>query len=123
MNAPKVIICLLILLMVLFGIKSYSKKLKSGCCGGGDVPEKRRREGANSAHYAYHQIAIVEGMTCEHCAQRIENAFSELDGVYARVRLAKKNADIYSQAPLEESTIRRVVAQAGYTVGRVERIL
>ena len=120
MNAPTIVICLAILLIVLFGGKSYLKKLKSGCCGGGDAPQKRRRVDANLAHYAYHRSVAIDGMTCEHCSRRIENAFNELDDVYARVHLAKKSADVYSQAPLEGSTIRRIVAQAGYIAGEIE---
>jgi copper chaperone len=32
----------------------------------------------------------IEGMTCEHCKNRVENALNRLEGVSAKVNLKKK---------------------------------
>ena len=113
------IICLVMLVIVIFGAKSYWKKLQHGCCGGGDAPEKIKADDCNPAHYPCHKVVTVEGMTCAHCVQRVENAFNAQSGVMAKVNLGKKRADVYSKAPLEDSEIRRIVAQAGYTVTNI----
>ena len=34
----------------------------------------------------------IEGMTCEHCKNRVENALNRLEGVSAKVNLKKKTA-------------------------------
>ena len=39
--------------------------------------------------------AIIEGMSCNHCVKRVENALKELEGVQdVKVNLKKKTADI-----------------------------
>ena len=116
MTPATAIICLVILVIVIFSVKSYLKKLQHGCCGGGDAPEKVKTDDRNPAHYLCHRVVTVEGMTCAHCVQHVENAFNAKDGVMARVNLSKKRADVYSKAPLEDSDIRQIVARAGYAV-------
>ena len=61
---------------VVFGVKSYMKKLSSGCCG--TSVEKEKRIGARDSdetHYPYAYEITVEGMHCGNCAMRLENAF------------------------------------------------
>lgn len=66
-------------------------------------------------------IVNIEGMCCEHCAKRVENALSAVSGaVSADVKLKKNLAVIRSREPLDNEEITKAVTEAGYTVKSVE---
>lgn len=114
--ATGIIVCALILIGI-FSIKSYAKKLSEGCCGsGGDKVNKVEVEDKNPAHYPYQKKVGIEGMTCKNCKLRVENAFNEKAGVWARVDLKKKEMLLYTKNPMEEADIRMTVAKLGYTM-------
>ncbi|MDE7306165.1 MAG: cation transporter, partial [Clostridia bacterium] len=67
------------------------------------------------------KIVHIEGMCCEHCAKRVENAISAVSGVVsADVKLKKNIAVIRSREEIADSEITAVVAEAGYTVKSIE---
>ncbi len=99
---PTVLICLALLLIVVFSVRSYLKKLKTGCCGsGGD------------------QVR-VEGMHCQNCARRVENAFNAKEGFYAKVDLGKKTALVRSKREVPDEELKQVVRGLGYSPVAVE---
>ena len=58
---PTVLICLALLLIVVFSVRSYLKKLKTGCCGSGGDQVKRVRPGDRDvSHYPYAKAVRVE---------------------------------------------------------------
>lgn len=66
-------------------------------------------------------IVNVEGMCCEHCAKRVENALSAVHGVVsADVKLKKNIAVLRSREQLSEEEIKSVVTEAGYKVTAIE---
>ncbi|MCD8373345.1 MAG: heavy metal translocating P-type ATPase [Clostridia bacterium] len=66
-------------------------------------------------------IVSVEGMSCEHCAKRVENAISAVEGVEGcEVKLKKKIAVVKSSQPVSAEEITKAVTDAGYTVKSVE---
>lgn len=117
------IIVVILVLICIFSVKSYLKKLRGGCCGaGGDGPEKKVKVAdRNKANYPYQSVAVIDGMVCGNCAARVENALNSMEGVWAKVDLSKKQAVILSKAPLEEQTVRSAVRNQGYTVMKFER--
>jgi copper chaperone len=61
--------------------------------------------------------AIIEGMSCNHCVKRVENALKELEGVQdVKVNLKKKTADIKLTADLSSEKIKQAVEEAVYEV-------
>ncbi len=63
------------------------------------------------------KIIHIEGMCCEHCAKRVENALSAVSGVVsADVKLKKKTAVVRSREEIDEAEISKVISEAGYTV-------
>lgn len=66
-------------------------------------------------------IVNIEGMCCEHCAKRVENALSAVHGaVSADVKLKKNLAVMRSREPLSEEEIKKSVEDAGYKVISIE---
>ena len=101
-----------------FGIWRYGKTLRrGGCCGSGAVsPVKRRVADRDETHYPYTAVLTIDGMTCGHCAVRVENALNELNGVWAKVDLGEKTALVRMVQPLPEAALRQAIRGAGYTL-------
>lgn len=94
-----------------FGIWRYGKTLRrGGCCGSGAVsPVKRRVADRDETHYPYTAVLTIDGMTCGHCAVRVENALNELNGVWAKVDLGGKTALVRMVQPLPEAVLRQAI--------------
>ncbi len=63
------------------------------------------------------KIMTIEGMSCMHCAARVENALNALEGVKARVELKKKRAIVETEAA--DEVLVKAVEDAGYTVKKI----
>ncbi len=67
------------------------------------------------------KIIHIEGMCCEHCAKRVENALSAVSGVVsADVKLKKKAAVVRSREEIDDAEISKVISEAGYTVTAID---
>lgn len=67
------------------------------------------------------KIIHIEGMCCEHCAKRVENALSTVSGVVsADVKLKKKAAVVRSREEIDDAEISKVISEAGYTVTAID---
>ena len=66
------------------------------------------------------KIVNIEGMCCERCAQRVENALSAVTGVVsADVKLKKKMAVIRSRDEVSDEKLNEAVTNAGFTVSSI----
>ena len=55
----------------------------------------------------------IEGMTCEHCKNRVENALNRLEGVSAKVNLKKKTAVVSMEKEVEDMQLRKRLSRRG----------
>lgn len=111
-----VIIVLILVLICIYSVRSYMKKLTQGCCGaGGDEEKKVKVRDKNPEHYPHCVTIGVEGMTCSHCKARVENALNAEEGVWAQVNLKEKKAQVRMKNALSEDELRRIISRAGYT--------
>ena len=107
------IIVAILIIIAIIAVKSYTKKLTSGCCGAGDK-EKRPAvtDGISGNGGAFYLIAggrseiSVSGMTCKHCKEHVENAFNAHDGVWATVDLKKGLADVRAKKAMTDFELR-----------------
>ena len=61
----------------------------------------------------------IDGMHCEHCVAKVENALSSLDGVKkVKVKLEKGLAKL--DGDVSDEAIRAAVSDAGFTVTGIE---
>lgn len=114
-----VFVGIIVILAILLAIQSVKKRAISGCCSTGDASTVKRTkvEDKNLAHYPYEAVAQIDGMMCEGCAVKVENALNSLPGVYARVDLPHKSADIHMKEKQPEENLRHAVNDLGaYTV-------
>ena len=64
---------------------------------------------------------IIEGMTCGHCAARVEKALKEVDGVTtAKVDLGSKTANVELEHDIGQADFAKAIEEAGYTLVKVE---
>ena len=116
------IICLVLVLICVLGVRSYLKKLHTGCCGSGDEPVKRiGPQDRNPSHYPYGKVLQIEGMHCQNCAARVENAFHREEGVLARVQLGKGKAVVLSKREIPDATLKETVRCLGYRVVEIHQ--
>ncbi|MEZ0536663.1 heavy-metal-associated domain-containing protein [Caldicellulosiruptoraceae bacterium PP1] len=63
----------------------------------------------------------IEGMTCQHCVRRVENALKELDGVKSvKVDLAGKSAEVELTQDIDNQKIIAAIDDVGYEVTKIE---
>ena len=67
------------------------------------------------------KVLTIEGMSCGHCAGRVEKALQELPGLRAvAVDLAAKTATLSLEAEIDDAGLTAAVAGAGYQVTAIE---
>jgi Cu+-exporting ATPase len=60
---------------------------------------------------------MIEGMSCNHCKMRVENALNNVAGVHsAEVILAEGKAVVESDSSLSNRQLIEVIDDAGYDV-------
>lgn len=110
-----IIIIGIVLVVVAIGVRSTIKHFKgeSSCCGGGSSvkPKKKKLKSVIAT-----KIMIVEGMTCDHCKNRVERFINDIDGAAARVNLKKKEVTVSLAKEISEEELCNAVQKAGYEV-------
>ncbi len=121
MNPQNIIIVLILLIILIPAIRSTVKHLKGegACCGG----PKERSIKKKIAGKPVKKLAVhIEGMHCDHCKNRVENALNELDGVVAKVKLAKNTAFVDLYKDVSEEAIREAITKCDYRVTAMETL-
>lgn len=121
MGTAIVIVILIILLVP--AVKSTLKHMRGqgDCCGGGDdTSEKVKRQRLDKV--IANKKMDIEGMTCDHCKRRVENALNSIDGVSARVSLGKHEAVIKLGEEVSDEMLRQAVEAQGYKVVSITAI-
>ena len=115
---PTVIICIILAIIVLIGIRSMIKRGTQGCCGAGGKTEKIKVD-KDISHYPYKYTMDIEGMHCSHCVSTVENALNKLGDVYAHVSLKDKNAIVYAKKEFDPHDFVVAVVRADFKASNV----
>ena len=121
--AATVIIIVALVVIAVIAIASYRKKLASGCCGtSGETVKKNKVQDKNKEHYPYTVTLNVDGMTCQNCSARVENALNGIEGVWAHADVSTGKVMVRMKEEVGEDILRRTVNDiGGYTVMSVVR--
>ena len=112
-----IIIVLILAAAVGYGIYSFIHHLRhgGGCCGEHDAPAKKvRAADTNKSHYPHRLVMGVDGMTCQNCQRRVENALNAMPGTWAAADLAAQQVSILTKETPDEAAIRQAIRDAGY---------
>ena len=111
-DAIVIIILILILFVALWQVK---KRMKSGgCCSSGSNTIRDKK--TLTAPKIGEKVLTVEGMHCENCEIRVENALNRLDGVLCKVNLKKKTATVSYSAEVSDELLKEMIEKLGYKV-------
>ena len=112
------IIIAVVMIAVGFGIYSTVKKRKekASCSSSGTYKAKEKK----LESVALKKTAVVEGMTCQHCVNRVMEAVNSIDGASGKVNLRKGTVVISMQEPVDDEIFRNAIERAGYTVKEIK---
>lgn len=112
-----IMIIAVLVVVVGFGVYSTIKKRKekSSCCSSGTYKAKEKK----LESVALKKTAVVEGMTCQHCVNRVMEAVNSIDGASGNVNLRKGTVVISMQEPMDDEIFRNAIEKAGYTVTEI----
>ncbi len=99
--------------LVVIGVISGKKHFKNGGCCGGESTVKSKKK-LNKVVGT--KTVKINGMTCENCANRVEWAINDIDGLVAKVNLKKNEATVSMEKPVADDVIKAAIEKAGYTV-------
>lgn len=88
-----------------------------GCCGSGSNTIRTKK--TLTEPKVGERVLTVEGMHCENCQARVENAINRLEGAACRVDLRKKTATVSYSREIPEETLRQAVEKLGYRVTEI----
>ena len=105
-------ILLVILMVAIFRVKKHFKG--GGCCGSGSntIRDKKTLTGPKIGE----KILTIEGMKCENCEIRVENALNRLDGAACKVSWKKKKAVVAYSAEISDELLKATVEKLSYKV-------
>lgn len=112
------IIVAILAVALFFGIRSSMKHFRGegGCCGGGTYKARRKKLDTVIGQ----KTASVEGMSCQHCVNRVMEAVNSIDGASALVKLKKGVVIVSTEHPISNETIKNVIEKAGYKVTNIK---
>lgn len=111
-NAIIIGVVLVIIVIALLRTKKHFKG--GGCCGSGGNTIRSKK--TLSQPKLGEKVMTVEGMRCENCEARVENALNRIDGVAAKVSWKKKTAVISYSADIPDQVLKETVEKLGYQV-------
>lgn len=114
------IICLVVLILIVFAVKSCCRRLTKGCCALKGTAAPMEAEDQNTAHYPFCRRLYVEGMTCANCAQRIQNAFHARPDCLCTVSLQEQTVCVRMKIQQEDQELRKIIEKLGYRVRGID---
>ncbi len=109
-----IIIAILAIILILAVLRTIKHFKGGGCCSNGSTTIRDKK--TLTAPVIGEKTLTIEGMSCENCEIRVENALNRLDGVLAKVRWKKKIASVSYSAEISDETLRKTVEDLGYQV-------
>ena len=97
-------------------IQRFRGKAKNSCCGSAEAVTVRKVEDTDVSHYPYHYLLSIDGMMCSNCAKTVENTLNGMPGVWGRVNLGKKEADVLAKEPVESASFAEALRKKPYTL-------
>ena len=115
-NVIIIVVLLVILVLALLRMKKHIKG--GGCCGSGSNTIRSTKKLTEPK--IGEKVLTVEGMHCENCQARVENAVNRLDGVVCKVNLKKKTATVSYSTEVSDEALKNAIEKLGYKVTRIQ---
>ena len=112
-----VIIGTLLVVLILAVLRAKKHFKGGGCCGSGSNTIRDKK--SLTAPKIGEKVMTIEGMHCENCEIRVENALNRLDHVACKVSWKKKNAVISYSEEVSDEMLKETVERLGYQVTQI----
>lgn len=118
------IVIAILVVIVFFSIKSSKQHFEGegSCCGGGGGDSIKVKKKKLDGDVVAKKIMHIEGMHCEKCKNRVENAINRIDGAVAKVNLKKNIAEINMTKEIADDILSSAVEYEDYKVIEIERV-
>ncbi len=115
MNWPTIIIAVILIVIVALAVRPSIKHFKGrgGCCGGDDIEVERKKLDRRAI---CRKTVKIEGMRCDNCKKRVENAINEIDGAVAEVSLKRNTAVVKTDREVGDDEIKRAIEALDFKV-------
>ena len=84
-----------------------------------EVKRKRKRKKLSGPIIAK-KTMVISGMHCGHCVQSVTDSLNQIDGVSAKVDLAKGWAEVSLDRKVEGDVVTAAVEKEGFSVDSVQ---
>ena len=109
-----IIIVVILVVILFFAVKNAIPHFRGegGCCGGSG--KEKLIKPAKLEEVIATKVVKIEGMRCENCHRRVQNALNSIDGVNAKVNGDK--AVVKLGRDIDDNEIKKAVTDLGYKV-------
>ncbi|MBP3718653.1 MAG: heavy-metal-associated domain-containing protein [Eubacterium sp.] len=117
-----IIIVVILVVILFFAIKNSIPHFRGegGCCGGSG--KEKLIKPAKLENVIATKVVKIEGMRCENCHRRVQNALNSIEGVSAKVNGDKAEAVVKLGREIEDSEIKKAINDLGYSVTECIRL-
>ena len=126
MDPVTIIIYIAAAALIVYGVyhtvQKFRGKAKDSCCGTPEVKSVRKVDDTNEDHYPYRYILSVDGMKCSGCASNVENALDNMEGVWAKVNLGRKEARVLAKSEYTNEDFSEALSQTAYKIVGFEAV-
>ena len=105
-----IIVILILAIVVIIALMGSMKHFKGGGGGGKAIREKKTL----SSPVIGEKILTLDGLHCENCEIKVENALNRIDGVLAKVERKKKRATVSFSKEVSDETLKERVERLGF---------
>ena len=114
-----IIIVIILVVILFFAIKNSIPHFRGegGCCGGSGKEKLIKPEKLDNVIQT--KVVQIEGMRCDHCHRRVQNALNSIKGVNAKVNGDKGQAVVKLGREIEDIEIEKAITSLGYSVVKI----
>ena len=112
-----IIIAILAGIVIIAILRSIQHFKGGGCCGSGSNTIRDKK--ALTEPKIGEKVLTVEGMHCENCEIRVENALNRLESVACKVSWKKKSAIVSYSKDVSNDLLKETVERLGYQVTKI----
>lgn len=120
MNTTTIIIYIIAAVLIIYGVyytvQKFRGKAKSSCCGTPEVKAVRKVDDTDESHYPFRYMLTVDGMKCSGCASNVENSLDNMDGVWAKVSLGRREAKVLAKKEYTKEDFDEALSKTSYKI-------
>lgn len=120
MNTTTIIIYIIAAVLIIYGVyytvQKFRGKAKSSCCGTPEVKAVRKVDDTDESHYPFRYMLTVDGMKCSACASNVENSLDNMDGVWAKVSLGRREARVLAKKEYTKEDFDEALSKTSYKI-------